>query len=187
RWVDWGPFALQLSRPALYALYYGAGLCVGAVGLGAGFLNPTGRFAERWKRWMATATLSFVSWLGLMGLMVHLGEATPWPVALAVDAAYALACASGVLGVLSLCLRFGATRPWPLLRPLSDYGFGVYVLHYAPVVWLQYALLDANWPAPVKALIVLVGTTAACLAAMTILRSLLNLRTKRPSGAVPSR
>ncbi|THD46613.1 MAG: acyltransferase, partial [Bradyrhizobium sp.] len=35
RWVDWGPFALQLSRPALYALYYGAGLCVGAVGLGA--------------------------------------------------------------------------------------------------------------------------------------------------------
>ena len=55
------------------------------------------------------------------------------------------ACASAPLGA------------WPLLGRLSDDAFGVYVLHYAPVVWLQYELLAFNWPAPLKALVVFFG------------------------------
>lgn len=184
RWVDWGPFAIQLSRPALYAVYYGAGLCVGAVGLDAGLLRPRGRAARSWKIWMAAAALSLLLWMGLMASVFPLGDAAPFLLSLAADAAYGVACACSVLFVLAICLRFGAARRWPLLATLSDNAFAVYVLHYAPIVWLQYALLGLDWPAPVKALVVLAGGGAACLAAIALGRSLLGMMTPRRPAPV---
>ena len=173
RWVNWGPFALEMSRLALYSLYYCAGLGVGAAGLGVGLARSDGLAARSWKRWMFAAAGSLVLWMGLTGLTLQMGDASPLVLNLASDASYALACACSVLFVLALCLRFGASRPWPLLGRFSDDAFGVYVLHYAPVVWLQYELLDVNCPAPLKALVVFVGSGVVCLALMALGRSLL--------------
>ena len=182
RWIDWGPFGLQLCRPALYALYYGAGLGVGAVGLGVGLLRADGLAARTWRGWAAAAAASLFLWMGLTGLLMRFGDAPPLALTLIGDASYAFAGACSVLFILALCLRFGSTRPWRLLSRLSDDAFGVYVLHYAPVVWLQYALLDFDWPAPLKALIVVIGAGAACLAALAAGRSAVGLaRLRRPS------
>ena len=175
RWIDWGVFGLQLSRPALYALYYGAGLGVGAVGLGVGLLSADGLAARTWRGWAAAAAASLFLWMGLTGLSMRFGDAPPLALSLIGDASFALAGACSVLFILALCLRFGSARPWRPLARLSDDAFGVYVLHYAPVVWLQYALLDFDWPAPLKALIVVVGAGAACLATLAAGRSLIGL------------
>jgi surface polysaccharide O-acyltransferase-like enzyme len=172
RWSSEGPVAIQLCRPLLYAVYYCAGLGVGTAGLGAGMLRADGVAASKWAVWMAAAVASLAVWLGLTALALRPGWSAPPLLRAAGDASFALAGACSVVFILAICLRFGATDRWPLLARLSDNALGVYVLHYAPVVWLQYALLGLAWPAPLKAALVLCGATAACMMAIAAARSL---------------
>ena len=177
-WSSQGPFAVQLCRPLLYAVYYCAGLGVGTVGLGKGMLRADGVAARKWTLWMAAAVASLALWMGLTAVALRPGSSPPLLLSLAGDASYALAGACGVVFVLAVCLRFGAADRWPLLARLSDDAFGLYVLHYAPVVWLQYALLGLAWPAPLKAAVVFCGAVASCMAAATGARTL-----RRSAGA----
>ncbi len=172
RWFNEGPVAFQLCRPLLYAAYYCAGLGVGTVGLGAGMLRTDGVAARNWAIWMAAAAVSLALWMGLAALALQLGQSAPLLLNAAGGASYALAGACGAVFALAFCLRFGTAGRWPLLARLSDNALGLYVLHYAPVVWLQYALLGLAWPAPLKAALVLCGATASCMAAIAAARSL---------------
>jgi glucans biosynthesis protein C len=182
RWSNEGPVALQLCRPLLYAAYYCAGLGVGTLGLGAGMLRTDGVAARKWSIWMAAAVASLGIWLGLTALALRPGSSAPLLLQAAGDATYALAGACSVIFILGICLRFGAARRWPLLAWLSDNALGLYVLHYAPVIWLQYALLGLAWPAPLKAALVFCGTAASCLAAIGAARSLRrSVATRLPS------
>ncbi len=171
-WINQGPFALQLCRPLLCAVYYCAGLSVGTVGLGKGMLRTDGVVARKWAIWMAAAVASLALWLGLTALALRPGSSPPPLLCAAGDASYAVADACSVVFVLAVCLHFGAAGRWPLLARLSDNALGIYVLHYAPVVWLQYALLGLAWPAPLKAALVLCGSAASCMAAIAAARSL---------------
>lgn len=171
-WTNQGPFALQLCRPLLYAVYYFAGLGVGTAGLGKGILRVDGVAARKWAIWMAAAGASLALWLGLTALALRPGSSAPLLLNAAGDASYALADACSVVFVLAICLRFGAAGRWPLLAKLSDNALGIYVLHYAPIVWLQYALLGLAWPALLKAALVLCGSAASCMAAIAAARSL---------------
>ena len=60
----------------------------------------------------------------------------------------------GCFAVLAACLRF-ARKPSPLLDGLANNAFAIYLLHYAFVVWLQYALLGVALFAFAKGMIVL--------------------------------
>ena len=171
-WTNEGPIAVQLCRPLLYAAYYCAGLGVGTVGLGKGMLRADSVLASKWAVWMAAAVGSLALWMGLTALSLPLDRPAPLLLQLATDASFALAGACGLLFVLALGLRFGTARRWPILNKLSDHALGLYVLHYAPVVWLQYALLGLACPALLKAGIVFGGATALCLAALAAARSL---------------
>ncbi len=121
--------------------------------------------------WRA-AGASLALWMGLTALALRPGSSPPLLLSAADDASYALADACSVVFVLAIFLRFGAAGHWPLLASLSDNAFGLYVLHYAPVVWLQYALLGLAWPVPLKAALVLCGATASCMTAIAAARSL---------------
>jgi Acyltransferase family len=164
-WAKYGPFGIQLSRPLLYSAYYFAGVAVGIHGLGRGVLSETGVAARSWKVLFAAAGVSFVLWLGLTALAVQLGEAAPLLLNVAADASYPLAGSCSLLFLLAICLRFGTGGRWPVFAILSDNALWVYALHYAPVVWLQYALLGASWPASIKWIAVLLGVAALCLGA----------------------
>lgn len=154
RWTDVGPFSLQLCRPLLYAAYFCAGLGVGARGVSRSFLNADGALSQSWRLWLAAAALSLIAWMGLTALTLS----GPAPLALSVasDAAYALAGACSVAFALAISLRFGQAR-WPIVGSLSDYALGIYLVHYAFTVWLQFALLGASTPAVAKAGVVFLG------------------------------
>ncbi len=173
RWGALGPFGLQLSRPLLYLVYYLVGVAIGANGLGRGLLRVRGGAASNWKTWMVAAAASLILWMGLTALTIRLGSGTPLPLAMSSDASYALAGSCSLVFALAICLRFGAGSRWPVIATVSDNALGVYVLHYAPVVWMQYALLGLAWPAPIKALAVFCLAAAACLAATAAASSLL--------------
>jgi glucans biosynthesis protein C len=171
-WTSHGALAFQLSRPVLYAAYYFAGVAMGALGLGRGLLSEDGIAAKRWRAWLAAAIVSLLLWMGSLGLAMRLGDAAPLLLHIAGDASYALAGLCSALFVLGVCMRYGATARWAFIGALSDNALGVYLLHYAPVVWLQYALLSVSWPAPLKWATVFAGVVTCCLGATAAARAL---------------
>jgi hypothetical protein len=168
-WSEHGPFSFQLSRPLLYAVYYLAGLGVGAHGLERGLLAPGGMLARRWSVWLLCALASLLLWMGLTGLTLTYATSAPLMLQIAASVSFALAGASGFFFVMAACLRFGAVRS-RLFDGLSKNAFGIYLLHYAPLVWLQYALLDVPLSAIAKAMIVFGGTLLLAFAATAAIR-----------------
>jgi glucans biosynthesis protein C len=159
RWADYGPFAVQYCRPLLYAAYFLLGLVVGREGLGREMLNADGFLAKHWRALLGLAVAAFGAWMGLIGVSLKLGDQTPAAVELLTDASFAVAGLTSVLLSLAAAFRFGAVRR-PLAGALADKALPIYLLHYAPVVWLQFALLDLPLPAVAKGAVVFVGALA---------------------------
>jgi len=109
-------------------------------------------------------------WSVPIGLMMKDGDNGPIGLQLVSDFGFVLACASGCFFVAGVSLRFARWRAaW--LDNLSDNAYGMFLIHYVFVVWLQYALLDVALFAVVKAAIVFSGTVIASWGAMIAMRS----------------
>jgi len=155
-WWQVGPVAVQSSRPLLYAVYFFAGVGIGAYGLDRGLFATDGMLARRWTRWLLIALTTFVVWIIVTAIGLERAETVPIELQLAAALAFVSACAAGCFAFAAVFLRY-ATRRSSLLRSLSEYAFGIYLVHYAFVVWLQYALLSLPLWALAKATIVFVG------------------------------
>jgi GNAT superfamily N-acetyltransferase len=181
RWFNWGPLQVQFSRVVLYGVFFFAGIGIGAAEIDRGLLARTGALAQRWQYWVISAALSF----GALSLLVNfrrmrlsnLAGAPPvwWQSSYGV--AYAVSCALICLAVLALFLRFGQGEK-SIFDPLREDAYGIYVLHYIAILWLQYALLDVSFApvmqvsAIIKAVIVFSLTLAVSWAATAGLRKL---------------
>jgi len=64
QWSERGFFALQLSRPLFYSVYYFAGFAAGACDLRKGPLAIEGKLARHWLFWLAIAASSLLLWMG---------------------------------------------------------------------------------------------------------------------------
>jgi hypothetical protein len=166
-WSEHGPFALQLSRPLLYGVYYFAGLGIGAYGIDRGLLAARGMLTQRWKGWTVAAMVAFLLWMGLTAASMHYTTSLALQFGAAVS--YGVAGASGCFFMLAGCLRYCAF-PSRLLASLSNNAFGMYLIHYPFVVWLQFALLGLTLFALAKAAVVLAGTLGLSFAAIAALR-----------------
>jgi len=169
RWSEHGPLALQFSRPLLYAVYYFAGLGVGAYGLGRGLLAPGGWLASRWAVWLGLALASLLLWMGLTYLAMEDGPSAALILQVAVGLGFAVACTSSWAFLLATCLRFATMRS-RVVDSLSNSAFGIYLLHYLFVVWLQFALLDVGLFAIAKAAIVFAASLGLAWAGTAALR-----------------
>jgi surface polysaccharide O-acyltransferase-like enzyme len=181
RWLEWGPFTIgQACRPVLYAVYFVAGVAIGARGLESTFLTSDGPLARRWRVWLIAsigAALALVVALG----GVRLDPTVPWERPAGwwqLGCCMVLYSATLSMALLALFLRFMHVRhPWA--DNLSDNAYGIYVVHYPFVVWTQYLLLGSSMPATSKALIVfsvslgLSWTTSAMLRSISGVRAVL--------------
>ena len=70
---------------------------------------------------------------------------------------FAVCCGATVFGMTGLSLRF-AERRIGILDSLSSNSYGIYVVHFAVVTWLQYLLLGSSLPPGVKGIMVFVAT-----------------------------
>jgi hypothetical protein len=180
RWFALGPVAIQASRILLYLLYFFAGVGVGAVRFDQGLLAADGRLARRWPVWLAAAVATYTCIIGLVyikhSVLPDVNHQPVWW-----EIAYALAFVSyGVaqtFNILALFLRFGNDGS-SSLDPLRDSAYGIYLIHYVPVLWLQYALFDISLApvvqvtAIIKAIIVFVLTLTLSWAATEALRKI---------------
>lgn len=168
-WFDLGPFAFQLSRPLHYAVYFLAGLGIGAGGIERGLLAPDGPLARRWAIWIAAAPAVLLVWMGLTGLTMAEGSSPSFGLQILADLSFVVACFANCFGVLALVLRFAAQR-FPVLAGLKANAYGMYLVHYLFVVWLQFALLGAALPAVIKGAVVFAGTLLLSWGAIAALR-----------------
>jgi peptidoglycan/LPS O-acetylase OafA/YrhL len=165
-WTEFGIFAFQLSRPLHYAVYFLAGVGVGAYGLERGLLAADGELARRWRAWVAAAVGWFVVWMAMMGLSMHDGG--PPGVQIAAHVAFVLSCAASCFALFAVCLRFVERRS-AFLAGAAENSYGMYLVHYVFVVWLQYAMLGMSLPAIVKGVLVCCGVVALSWATTSLM------------------
>jgi hypothetical protein len=180
RWFAAGPVAVQASRILLYLLYFFAGVGIGAVPFDRGLLAADGGLARRWPVWLAATITTYGSILALIyvkhSVLPDVNYQPPWW-----EAAYALAfvsySAAQTFNILALFLRFSNDGS-SIFDPFRDSAYGIYLIHYLPVLWLQYFLYDFSFgpvmqmSAIIKAVIVFVLTLAISWAATTALRKI---------------
>lgn len=175
RWFNLGPFQVQASRTLLYAVFFVAGMGVGAVDIESGVLARGGRLARRWLAAVIIAAGCFGALTYLINFrrmrLTNLVGAPPLWWQTSYGLIYAATCVAISLMVLALFLRFWSNgRSW--LDRLQGDAYGIYVVHYVFCLWLQYALLGAAIGAVGKAVIVFVATLLLSWGATTALRRL---------------
>jgi surface polysaccharide O-acyltransferase-like enzyme len=180
RWFTFGPLAIQADRILLYTLYFFVGVGIGSVPSYVGLLSEDGELARRWPVWLAATLVTFVGLIGLIyykrEFLADPNDPPPWW-----DAVHAVFfasfSASQTLNLLALFLRFDSHGK-SILDSLRESSFGIFLIHYIPLLWLQYALYGITLApamqetAILKALIVFVLTLAISWAATIALRKI---------------
>ena len=96
------------------------------------------------------ALLALLAFVYLLGASVKATGAPPTSFyALMRDLAFVVSCAASSFLFLSVFLRF-ARRPNRLFDSLRDNAYAIYIVHYAIVAWVQFALLSADLQGWVK-------------------------------------
>jgi peptidoglycan/LPS O-acetylase OafA/YrhL len=175
-WFEPGhyPFPIQTSRILLYPAYFFAGVGIGVISLRAGVLAEDGEIAKRWPVWLAFAVLFY----GAILLLVYAhhnwlanfnSPALWWKTAYGL--AFAMFSAAMAFTVPTTSLRL-ARSGLSLLDAMQPSAYGIYLLHYVFIIWLQYVVYDPAFPAGIKAAIVFVGTLCGSWALTVMLRKI---------------
>ena len=178
RWFALGPVAIQASRILLYLLFFFAGCGIGSASFDRGLLAADGEMARRWPVWLGATIVSYGSIIALVyikhGVLPDVNHQPFWW-----QLCYALAFAcygvAQTFNVIALFLRFD-NEGSSILDPLRDSAYGIYLIHYVPVLWLQYLMFGMSFgpsdqlTAVIKAVIVFVLTLASSWAATAALR-----------------
>ncbi len=169
-WVAWGPFTVQAGRILHYAVYFFAGIGVGAYGLDRGLLDSSGKLARRWWLWLPSAMVGFgalaAAFIAAIGAKFQ--PLVVWQPMLC--ALFAISCAVTSFAFVAFFLRF-FKRPRPVFDSLSRNAYGIYLTHYVFAVWLQFALLKAPLTGIEKGGIVFATALILSWATTALLRS----------------
>ncbi len=168
-WFHYGPVSFQLSKPGLYVVYFFAGVVIGAGGIERSLLARGALSVGRWWLWLVAAVTTFAIWLGVSARIFYGPAPAPLVWQIGDDLSFVFVCFTSGCLALALAVRFAHART-PLLESLQNNSYGIYLLHDVFVVWLQFALLGADWPATLKASLVFAGTLALSWAATAALR-----------------
>jgi peptidoglycan/LPS O-acetylase OafA/YrhL len=173
-WLEPGhyPLPIQTSRILLYAGYFLTGVGVGAVNLRTGIIAENGALARRWTVWLAFAS-AFYSAILLLVYAHHnwLADFNSPPLwwHTAYGLAFAMFSAAMTFTIPAVFLRF-ARSPLRLLDAMRPSAYGIYLLHFVFLIWLQYIVYDPPFPAFVKFAIVFTGTLTMSWAYTVLLR-----------------
>ncbi len=173
-WFEFGPFSVQHGRVMLYATYFFFGAGIGVHYLDRGLLAADGRLAQHTFGWMILALVPYC----MMWVLIYIKrEILGNPVWLPdwYEGTYGFFFAAFSVSVLFLILayffRFKQSGT-SLLDPMRADAYGMFLVHYPIVLWLQYWLFDYDLPAIVKATIAFVLTVVLSWAVTAALRKI---------------
>ncbi len=156
-WLEFGPFSVQTSRILLYASYFFIGAGIGAVSLDQGLLSTNGQLAKgRVSIWALLALVPY----SLLWVLITIKRGplqNPDQLPLWYEASYGVLfvifSAAIMFTILTFFLKYMRDGR-SILDPMQHEAYGIFLVHYVFVLWLQYWLFAVELPAVVKALIV---------------------------------
>jgi len=165
---------VQASRVLLYAAYFFIGAGIGAATLDRGLLGASGKLAKSTWGWVVAALVPYCLLWGLIAIKREILGNPPlqpqW-----YEASYALFfvafSAAVLLAILGYFLRFKRSGS-SILDPMQGDAYGIFLVHYPIILWLQYWLFDFDLPAIVKAVVAFVLTVALSWAVTAALRKI---------------
>jgi surface polysaccharide O-acyltransferase-like enzyme len=167
-WSSFGPFFFQTSRILHYLVYFLVGAGLGAYGLHRGLLVPDGKLARRWYLWVIASFVTFAMAIGVF--IASLASPNSAQLLNFIGGiVFALACAAACFAFLAMFIRF-TKKEGIMMNSLRDNAYGMYVIHYAFVSWLQYALLKSQLSGFTKGMLVTAGTVALSWMTVGMLR-----------------
>jgi surface polysaccharide O-acyltransferase-like enzyme len=173
-WFEFGPFSVQHGRVLLYASYFFFGAGIGALHMDRGLLAADSKLAQRTLNWALLALVPYC----LMWLLIYIKrEILDNPVRLPewyesdYGFCFALFSVAILFVILAYFLRFKQSGR-SMLDPMQADAYGMFLVHYPIVLWLQYWLFDYHLPAIVKAFLAFVGTVVLSWAATAALRQI---------------
>jgi Acyltransferase family len=173
-WFEFGPFSVQRGRVLLYATYFFFGAGIGLANLNRGLLSADGRLAKSSWSWMIAALVPYcLLWVLIYikrGILGNPARLPGW-----YEASYGFFFAAFsvaiMLAILAYFLRFKQSG-WSILDPMQSAAYGMFLVHYPIVLWLQYWLFDFDIPAIAKALTAFVLTVVFSWAVTEALRKI---------------
>jgi hypothetical protein len=170
---DGFPLPIQTSRVLLYSGYFLVGVGIGAIDLKSGLFALNGELSARWKVWLAFAALFYGAILLLVYAHHNWVDFNSPPLWWEIGYALAFALFSGAMTIaeISIFLRFAQSR-FALLDAMRSQAYGIFLVHYIFIIYLQYAVYDLQLPAFVKFAIVFVGTLSLSWATTLLLRKI---------------
>jgi Acyltransferase family len=166
------PLPIQTSRILLYGGYFFVGVGVGATGLRDGLLAEDSEVAKRWAAWIGLAAIFYAAILVLVYAHHHWVadfNAPPFWWEAAYTLAFALFGAAMTFAEPAIFLRF-AKSSLRLLDAIRPSAYGIFLVHYIFIIWLQYIVYEPEWSPFVKFAIVFVGTLSLSWATALLLR-----------------
>lgn len=174
KWVQIGPVVIgQTCRIFHYFMYFLAGVMVGSFGLKNTFLVEQGSFSRAWLSWLISGFFSALLVLIFLSAMQIDFNQSWYPPKLGwlfVGISMEAYCAIFSMAFLAFFLRFFHARRG-LIDNFCDNAYGIYLVHYPFIIWLQYALVDFTFPAYLKAIAVFVLSVCFSWGTSIILRS----------------
>jgi Acyltransferase family len=173
-WFEFGPFSVQASRVLLYASYFFIGAGVGAANFDRGLLGADGQLAKGGWGWAITMLTPYcLMWvliyikreiLGNPGVLPHWYQTS-------YNTLFVIFSAAMMFTILAFFLRFKRAG-WSVLDPMQKDAYGIFLVHYAFALWVQYWLFGFDLPAMIKVLIGFAFTLAASWALTRALRQI---------------
>ena len=172
-WVgNWGPFDFQLNRLLFYLLFFLSGACLGSVDWQSHLFRQGKLLGMNWTVWLAISLASYLLVVFVSGLgtdWVKQGSLTATQGYFLYDLAFVTSCLASCAACLSF-FKQKITQPLTIWTSLSANAYGIYVVHYVFVIWLQFALLGVGLPVVIKFSLVFLGTLVLSWASSQLIR-----------------
>jgi hypothetical protein len=158
----------------LYATYFFFGAGIGARNFDRGLLAADGRLARHTSGWMILSLVPYC----MMWVMIYIKrEILGNPVRLPhwYEGIYGFFFAAFSVAILFLIMAYFVRfkqSDRSILDPMQADAYGMFLVHYPIVLWLQYWLFDYDLPAIAKAMIAFVPTVFLSWAATAALRKI---------------
>jgi peptidoglycan/LPS O-acetylase OafA/YrhL len=151
-WIYIGPFGFQTNRIFLYFLYFIAGVILGGYGIERTFLRKKGNLRKYW-------------WVGLFVALPF------FLIFMTIQLGFVIASGSLVLTATGFFL-WKKNKQNRFKRSFRQNSYGIFIVHYFFVIWMQYLLLDIPLPGIFKGLIVFVFALILSWFAVDLLRKI---------------
>lgn len=180
QWFAVGPISVQSSRLGLYAACFLLGVTVGVAPLREGVLSERGAIARSSLAWLCLAGLAFVALatlrydepatLNFIGFEIRLDMSQE---AILKAVAFGLFCTSMSFATIAIALRFAnrSWAAWRFLDAMNPVAYGIFLMHFTFIIWLQYAVYSIQIPAIVKFTFVFAGALSGSWIMTRVLRS----------------